>query len=383
MMAYCRLPALTNNPQALIMKTAELYSSVYDYLQNEAIPTATKKAGIKGNVPNDLITYAKQVQDKSNDMLRLANGYVSGTGPQNPDSYGVYIQTNPDNGLPISIKIQPVSSLDTSMSGYKITNNVTYGGLPVYLNTVQGQNGEEYGAIASGDGNTVNKFILNPKTGGGSGMLEGQAPEGKSGFLGIGGGTGFLGWGGAATGAKELDWSGIKNFGADYVGIPANSVLRDTQNNYYYIDNQGNNSKATNKYAMETFLQKNGQADKIKSAYLVNSDFLNAHPWQVANPDGTTKNNVISDGYSGGLVDSKLPIQGPPEPPKNTSSVPAGPTSPIGFTGNFKSSNQTATPATASLTKEKQPKEVVGGQYDFKATVSKAAGFFKSLIPKF
>lgn len=366
-----------SNPQALIQKTAELYNSVYEYLKNEAIPIATKKAGISGNVPNDLINYAKQIQDKSNDMLRLANSYISGTGPQNPDSYGVFIQTNPDNGLPISIKIQPVSSLDTSMSGYKITNNVTYAGLPVYLNTVLDQNGDEYGAVASGD--SIYKYVLNPKTGGGSGMLEGIGPQGKSGFLGIGGGTGFLGWGKTTVGSTELDWSGLKNFGADYVGIPPNSVLKDAQNNYYYIDNSGKTLKAGSKEAMGAYLQIIGKNkdDVNNRAFLVNSDFLQAHPWQETGADGKTVTRMINSNWSGGIG----PI-GPPAPvqqPKEAAAVelPAGPTSPVGYTGSFKSTTS------ASLKKEQPPKEYVGGQYDFKSLMQKGKQLFQSFIPKF
>lgn len=364
-----------NNPQALIMKTAELYNAAKDQLDNEIIPRAIRKVGVGNALPADILNYQKQINDKATDMLRLYNSYVTGTGPQNPDAYGVFIQTNPDNGLPVSVQVKPVSSLDPELNGYIKTNNVRYGTIPVYLNT-ENIDGKEVGRlIVSSDknGNPVSQDYTYNKD---SKMLEGSRPNEKSIF-------GINWFESAATKLTEqaLDWSNLKQFGADYVGIPANSVMRDSQNNYYYMDNSGKTSKALSKESMGAYLQQIGKnkEDVNNRAYLINADFLKLHPWQETGTDGKTVTRMINSNWSGGIG----PI-GPPAPaqqqlPKEAAAVelPAGPTNPVGYTGNFKSTTST------SLKKEQPPKEYVGGQYDFKSLMEKGKNLFKSFIPKF
>lgn len=397
---------------AVILKTAEFYNAVKDNLDNEIVPRAIKQVGVGKSLPAELINYQKDISKKTKEITDLANYYIGGEAPPNPDAYGVFIQTNPDNGYPINIEVRQVTSLGGKLDGYSKTENLKYGGLPIYLNTFQkdvelkndkgetikGQTGETLQGtkeVANLLGNVYEKTKVSQKDEAGKDVnsedvLRGSPPPTKMGGLakmwaaGLPGGevtrksieqqekTAEQQWQN-----QEVDFSQLDSFGALSVGVPKNSVLKDPRNNYYYLDNSGKVSKATSKEALQNFVVKNGgkAEDVANKAFLVDSDFVKANPWVEQMPDGTTKDRIIDDNYTGGLTNIS-PVQ--------SSLVQFSPaqSSPVGFSGNFKSTMPTSTPVSSSLKKEQPPKEYVGGQYDFKSIMEKGKNLLKSFVPK-
>jgi hypothetical protein len=344
----------------------------------------------------------------------LANYYIGGNVPPNSDAYGVFIQTNPDNGYPINIEVRQVTSLDGKLAGYTKTENLKYGGLPIYLNTVsknvelknekgeviKGQGGETLrGAkeVANLLGNVyeeteISKIDAEGKTvpNANETVLRGNPPPTVT-----GGFSKFWAAFPPLMGKKpediakqeqqakeqwanqEVDFSQLDSFGASSVGVPKNSILKDPRNNYYYLDNSGKVSKAKGKDELQNFIVKNGgKAEDINNrAFLVDSDFVKANPWVEQMPDGTTKERIIDENYTGGLTQSS-PIQS-----GLTQGTPT--TSPIGYTGSFKTTAEKTIPkSTTKGAMEKTPTEFKGGQYDFKSLMEKGKQFFQSFIPK-
>lgn len=347
------------NPQALIFKTAELLNVVKDKLDNETIPLAIQKGN--GAAPAELIKFYKDIQDKTKTMTNLANSYLISGGPSNPDAFGVFIQTNPDNGQPLNIQIKPVNSLDESIKGYTKTEKIKYGKLPVYLNTST-IDGKE-------SANLLGKIYEKSDE---TKMISG-APNDIGAIEKTIRAIGSETWQSLSDKENNLDLSGA-SFGSNAVGVPKDSVLTDAKKNLYYVDGSGSVWKANSKDELKRYLAKNGKdANSVDNrVFLVDGDFLRANPYT---DPATKQERIINDNLTGGLVNntpsSTGAINSPADEPQTS------PIAPTSLAEAFKKPSSLA--PSRQVDKSKEYKGKVTG-YDVSSILEKGKQLFSGFV---
>lgn len=174
-------------------------------------------------------------QEKADGYAELFNS-LRGATEIDKRNYGLFVQTNPDTGKIISVKLEKVDSLNKPMSGFVETSD-DYG-VPVYLNT--GSNGTR---ARLGDRTYDVVRVKDKETG--TGRLMALSDESQPGA-----GTRGINWFGKKTPQellKDVEEDSITrqelgSLGAafDPTGsLPANSSVRDTNGNYYLYNQEG------------------------------------------------------------------------------------------------------------------------------------------------
>ncbi len=269
------------NPQNLILTTAYVYNTAVDELADE-IENRRASGQSVGELQSLLTNYSR----KADSMTRLARQTLAGK-PQNPNAYGWFIRTNPDDGSIIDIALDVVDSIERQ-SGYKRTNSM-YGNVPVWTNTVTDENGKEVARIGS------NKFELEKDSDTGAEILKNTAKQWGRYFKSL------LPGGEKPSEAKEAVRTlnlGAIQFG-DVLNLPQGSIAKDASGRYYYYGSDGV-YKANKKEDLEKFLNFSGvpASDVDARAYPISRNEVQSFG-SFTNEDGTSR--IIDDKLLGGI----------------------------------------------------------------------------------
>lgn len=282
--------AYYNSPSSLVQTTALVYNTAVDELDDEIQKRKGAGQGV-GDLQSLLNTYAT----KADSATRLARQVLATGKPQNPNAYGWFVRTNPDDGTIVSIETDGVDSVDKQ--GKFIRTNSFYGGIPVWTNTFIDADGKEVARIGS------NKYNLEKDKDTGAQVLKINAKQWGR-YL-----KSLLPGGETPTQAKEASRTinlGAIQFG-DVLNLPKGSIAKDASDNYYYFSDKGV-FKAQNKDKMVQFLNVNGVPtnDLDKKAFPVSRNEVKAFG-AFTNEDGTSR--IIDDKMLGGLTTQKTQTQ--------------------------------------------------------------------------
>lgn len=274
--------AYYQNPSNLVSISAFVYNTAVEELGSEI---DNRKAS--GQSVGELTALMSDYSSKANKMTRLARQVMASGTPQNPNAYGWFIKTNPDDGSIISLELDGVDSTD-KQSGFTRTKQY-YGNIPVWTNTMVDEKGNTVARIGQ------NKYELKDNEDGGK-ILENIGKQ-YGGFF-----KGILPGGKTPSEVKEvnrtINLGGIE-FG-DILKLPANSVARDASGNYYYYGEDGV-YKATSKANIQKFLSNSGMSvsDVDAISYPISRDEVKSFG-SFTNEDGTSR--IIDDKFLGGIT---------------------------------------------------------------------------------
>jgi len=231
-----------SDPKNLVLKTSELYNSAADAIGNEIEVRTQKGESVEG-----LQSMLNDYSEKADKISRLARQVLATDKPSNPNAYGWYAKTNPDDGSIISLELDGVDSTN-KQSGYMRTNQY-YGNIPVWTNTMT----DDKGVVTARIGQ--NKYELtDDKSGGSTVKVLKNVGKQYGGFF-----KGYLPGGETPDQVKEknrtLNLGGVQ-FG-DVLKLPTGSVAKDGSGNYYYYGSDGV-YKAPSKDNMVKFMNNTG-----------------------------------------------------------------------------------------------------------------------------
>jgi hypothetical protein len=269
------------NPQNMILTTAYVYNTAVEDLTEEI---ENRRAA--GQSIGELTTLQSSYAKKADQVTRLARQSLAGK-PQNPNAYGWFVKTNPDDGSIIDMGIDIVDSTERQ-TGYTRTNSY-YGDIPVWTNTFTDEKGKEYARIGS------NKFDMDSDADTGSKILKKTSKQWGRYLKALlpGGETP----GEASESIKQLNLASI-SFG-DVLNLPQGSIARDASNNYYYWGSDGV-YKSMKKDDLQNYLNFSGQkvSDIDSVAYPISRNEVN-NLGSFTNEDGTSR--IINSDMLGGV----------------------------------------------------------------------------------
>jgi hypothetical protein len=277
------------NPSNLVMTTAFVYNTAVDELAGEI---ESRKAAGQG--VGDLESLMNSYSDKANKMTRLARQVLASGTPQNPNAYGWFIKTNPDDGSIISLELDGADSSD-KQSGFTRTAQY-YGNIPVWTNTMVDETGKTVARIGQ------NKYELQANKDGGK-ILKNVGKQ-YGGFF-----KGWLPGGESPADVKEknrtLNLGGIE-FG-DILRLPTGSIAKDSSGSYYYYGADGV-YKAPNKDNLTKFLNNTGviSGDIDANAYPISRDEVKTFGSFI---DDSGKSRIIDDKFLGSLSSAATTTQ--------------------------------------------------------------------------
>lgn len=272
------------SPENLIQTTSYVYNTAVDSLDKEI-----QDRKVAGQAVGDLQNLMNEFSRKADILTRLSRQTLAGGAPQNPNAYGWFIKTNPEDGTIVSLALDGVDSADKASGGYTRTN-MSYGKVPVWTNSVVDDSGQVTARIGS------NKFKLEKNTDTNYPILKATDKQ----------------WGryvkslvpGGETPAQATEASKTLNLGAiqfgDVLSLPKNSVAKDAGGNYYFYGNDGV-YKAQSKDVLQKYLNFTGvkmQGDLDASAYPISSSEAKAFG-SFTNSDGSSR--IIDEKTLGGL----------------------------------------------------------------------------------
>lgn len=270
------------SPDNLVATSTYVYNTAV-----EELATEIENRRLAGQSYGELQTLLNEYSAKADNMSRLTRQIISGS-VQNPDAYGVFIRTNPDDGSIMDISIDTVDSI-SRQTGFKQTNS-RYGEIPVWTNTISST--EKDGTVTETARIGANEFKWNDE----KNVLE-RATEGRFGrrllsFL-PGGETPGEASAAIAEEKRSLNLQTLR-FG-DAVNLPAGSIMQDVGGNYYYQGSDGV-YKATSKDNLQKFLTNVGVSvpDIDAVAYPISRNEANGFG-AFTNEDGTSR--LIDDSY--------------------------------------------------------------------------------------
>ena len=274
------------NPSNLVMTTSYVYNTAVDNLAEEI---ETRKAAGQG--VGDLQTLMNEYANKADKLTRLARQVIATGKPQNPNAYGWFIKTNPDDGSIISLELDGVDSTD-KQAGFTRTAQY-YGNVPVWTNTMVDEKGKTVARIGQ------NKFELSDNTDGGK-ILKNVGQQ-YGGFF-----KGFLPGGKTPDEVKEQNRTlnlGNIEFG-DILKLPTGSIAKDAGGNYYYYGADGV-YKAPNKDNLQKFLNNTGTpvGDVDAQAFPISRNEAKSFGSFI---DAAGKSRIIDDKFLGGI--SSTPV---------------------------------------------------------------------------
>lgn len=281
------------SPSNLVMTTAFVYNTAVDELGAEIESRRAAGQGI-----GDMQSLMSDYSSKADKMSRLARQVMANGKPQNPNGYGWFIKTNPDDGSIISLELDGVDSTDKA-SGYTRTAQY-YGDIPVWTNTVVDEKGKTVARIGQ------NKYELQDNE---NGKILKNIGKQYGGFF-----KGYLPGGKSPDEVRELNRNinlGGIEFG-NVLRLPTGSVAKDAAGNYYYYGADGV-YKAPNKENLSKFLNNTGTpiGDVDSSAFPISQSEVKSFGSFI---DDNGKSRIIDDKLLGGFA-SPAPISSPNLPP--------------------------------------------------------------------
>lgn len=297
------------SPETLIATTAYTYNVAIDDLQQEI-----ERRRVNGEAYGELVSLQNKYEKKAREITRLSRSVMLDE-VDNPNAYGWFVETNPDDGSIVSMRVSPVNDIDRS--GDYFRTDTRYGEIPVWTKPVPNEDGDMIARVG------MNQYELEVDQSTGSKILE---LKGK-------------GWGNYLKALipggenKMLDLSNLEFSGA--ANLPQGSVTKDVSGNYYYYGSDGV-YKANDKNMMEKYLRMEGipTQDVDSMAYPVTrQEVQNYGPF--TEEDGTSR--IIDEEFLGGVT-SKRPQQGSGLPPvsqevRGEFSTKSGPDAGLGSVG--------------------------------------------------
>lgn len=232
-----------NNPQNLVLTTSYVYNTAV-----EELATEIENRKVAGQSVGELQTLLNDYSRKADQMARLSRQSLTGS-VQNPNAYGWFIKTNPDDGSIVDITLDAVDSTQRQ-TGYSQTDSV-YGQIPVWTNTITKPNGggvEEVARIGA------NEFTFDSEKGVLVRAKKNQFGRRLASFL-PGGETPGEAAAAIKSDRTNLDLSSV-NFG-DVLKLPTGSIMKDAAGTYYYQGQDGV-YKATSKDNLQRYLNVSG-----------------------------------------------------------------------------------------------------------------------------
>lgn len=268
-----KLDAIQQNysdPRAMFYKLAEINGLALDEFDTSIISDAVDRSPNGANIPQDLLDYREELKKDTATMMDLFNSYntVDETtelaGPSNPDSYGVFINTNPQTGAIVNLEVELVDSLSDAKKGFTQSNS-RYGRIPIYLNTYTLE-GEEVARLGPAKYNIDDdgKFL---ELENGLGIMDALERT----FRAIGKET--------RKGVKqEQQEFPIGAVPFDYFTLPNENVVKDVKGDLYYYDKDNNLWKADSPETLKRYLRETGGDPNAvdNNVYLGHPDFINS-----------------------------------------------------------------------------------------------------------
>jgi len=277
--------AYYKNPSNLVLNTAYLYNTAIEELDDEI---ESRKA--RGESVGDLQSLMNTYSVRADNLTKLARQFVAGGKPQNPNAYGWFVKTNPDDGSIVDMTLEVVDSTD-SKSGYLRTNS-NYGNIPVWSNTVVDSSGKEIARIGANkyektkdkDGNITLKSVGRQW----GRYVKSFIPGGESPTQ-------------VASEEKNLNLNGIQF--SNVLNLPKGSVAKDAADNYYYFGNDGI-YKANNKENLQQYLNFSGveNIDVDAMAFPVSKNEVKNFG-SFTNEDGSSR--IIDESLLSGISQKK------------------------------------------------------------------------------
>lgn len=275
--------AYYQSPSDLVFSTSYVYNLAVDELADE-IETRRVNAEPIG----ELQTLLNKYEGKARDATRLTNLVLSDQVKSAPQAWGWFVQTNPEDGSIVSMRVDAAAASDTS-GAFKRTDS-TYDGIPVWVNTVLNAEGDKEVARIG-----INEYEFDD----GDKQLKLQGKNwGKSDWKAL--------WPGGTTPSEAKTARGEVNLSnltfGDALNLPQGSVARDVKGNYYYYSPEGV-YKSEDKGSMQKFLAGAGQQvpDVDQIAYQITREQVNSFG-SFTNEDGTSR--IIDENFLGGVTNA-------------------------------------------------------------------------------
>ena len=236
-------------------------------------------------------------------LTEVVNARTFGA-PYNPDAYGWFIKTNPNDGAIVNMEFKEAT--DIKEADFRKTDS-TYGTVPIFLYSY-GATGKKQGNLGgvvfdeSDDGILKSRGFLEKAGGFTSRLFAGIIPGGET-------------WKGKGEKQREFP---MANVPYNSLSIPKESVVKDGLGNYFWFDNQGKLNKSNSADELKGFLAsvgKNSQ-DVDNHFYLALPEFID----QFWKSDETGKKSVLETKKPAlpttGVVPSVIsaPVSVPPTP---------------------------------------------------------------------
>jgi len=262
------------------------YSDSFDVVAklaetNMALLSTFKEQIYDEAVGNKTLTQTIQNEyDSLNNQTTLLTEVVNARtfgAPYNPDAYGWFMKTNPNDGSIVNMEFKEAT--DIKEADFRKTDS-TYGTVPIYLYSY-GQAGKKQGNLGGvvfdegDDGILKSRGFLENIGGFTSRLFAGIIPGGET-------------WKGKGEKQKEFP---LGNVPYNSLAIPKETVVKDGLDNYYWFDNQGKLNKSNSADELKGFLSSIGKnpQDVDNHFYLALPEFID----QFWTPDDTGKKPVL------------------------------------------------------------------------------------------
>jgi hypothetical protein len=204
------------------------YDNAADQLSNEI-----EKEKRNGKQTDTLEQLQKTYVQKANDFAELYNSMRSPQATVNPENYGLFIQTNPNTGVVVSMSLDKVDSLNKTKPGFvQTTDNF---GVPIYLNTLGnvaklGEN--TYTVVPVKDKDTGNNkaMAINSKT---------NVPWTKDLKMAFGSKQSDVLKGMDESELTRNNLSTLNSSFDELNDLPKHSAVKDTAGNFYFYNDEG------------------------------------------------------------------------------------------------------------------------------------------------
>ncbi len=311
-----------DDPRNLILATSDIYSRASTNYIGDELPRILSKFSAGQKIPNEVFDYSDNLEKVTIQYLNVANSYVNPTvegqvGPEAPEGFGFFVDSNPSTGQITGIRFMPVNSLNPAPKGYNKTDSFLDGTKhPIWLPTMQSGNQiisrlgdrlfkrKREGATSPDE---VATLILNQQNVG-FGLI-GEFFETK----------------------KERNIN-LKEFGFNPLNVPTAAVLRDGSGSLLYLDSKNILHDVEDEDALRKWLDtsnRNGQ-EEIDKAYRVSRAFLSDRIVAgVGDPYGPDISAGITKGLGGGALSfPTVPRVAGQEPSGSLPAITGAPTPP-------------------------------------------------------
>jgi len=288
-----------DNPSQLIFRLTSIYQlALEDFggLFDKALENLPKGY----DVPDALLNYKEDLDNRFKTLADLSYSYMQTdpttnlAGPVNPDAYGVFIKTNPQNGSIVNLDIQRADSLSGVPTGYTKTDS-RYGRLPIYLNTYDAK-GVEQGNLGgiTFDYDENDKILKQSGEGilAGIGTFVGESLEA------------LLGEETRAGLKQERQEFPLSAVPFDFYNLPPESVLKDGKGDYYFYDKSFTLWKAKDADTLKRYLEEIGRnpSDVDDRFFLAHPDFISKN----SGFDESGKPRVIDESFFSGVGGAEM-----------------------------------------------------------------------------